>query len=572
MRLALIVVPILTACVALLSAACGGSSSDTPAATREQAAAVETSTLRDDPSLVSANSETNSDGEVTFHDMLSDRDISVRAIDGETRSGVPGISVHFASNGGYALVVAEDPEGRYAPRMFLETYPDLPATTSDLPAFVSNLGSHPSILRTGSTNIVVLVLEAISKIQLGVDAFNLAVDLPTLLTFTLLDSTWCVTPDQLANITGVSVGVVFLFIGGGITSGVAKVVVAASEKVGSILLERGITASVTEPISVKLRHFTFAPVGVGLPVEIVGRCGISGEVFVDANRNGVRDGGEAGYGGATATLSGADTKKASTDGGGKYSLSGFRAGDYTMSLSVPSGYEATTANPVTVNADVTKSTTVNFGIALLPGVPVPGVTPPPNTKPTPTPTPTPKPPTDSDNDGIPDSSDNCPLNYNPSQSNVDGDGAGDACDTQDNRDSDGDGIQNWRDQCPNQAEDYDAYEDADGCPDAGPTPGSPPNPPTNVVDDQMPGGDTATLYWTDNSDNEDGFNVYGMPCGGFTGECGPWSLVASLPPGQTFYYHEYDPDPCCDTVGLAYAVSAFNEYGESAWVEAEVVY
>jgi len=38
-------------------------------------------------------------------------------------------------------------------------------------------------------------------------------------------------------------------------------------------------------------------------------------------------------------------------------------------------------------------------------------------------------PPDADNDGISDSADNCPNNYNPTQTDSDGDGIGDACDT-----------------------------------------------------------------------------------------------------------------------------------------------
>lgn len=41
---------------------------------------------------------------------------------------------------------------------------------------------------------------------------------------------------------------------------------------------------------------------------------------------------------------------------------------------------------------------------------------------------TPKCPPDRDKDGIPDNKDNCPHDYNPSQSDIDGDGKGDACD------------------------------------------------------------------------------------------------------------------------------------------------
>jgi hypothetical protein len=54
---------------------------------------------------------------------------------------------------------------------------------------------------------------------------------------------------------------------------------------------------------------------------------------------------------------------------------------------------------------------------------------------------------DQDGDGVPDVSDNCPAVSNAGQADVDSDGAGDACDSQDNRDQDGDGVQNWQDQC-----------------------------------------------------------------------------------------------------------------------------
>lgn len=39
-----------------------------------------------------------------------------------------------------------------------------------------------------------------------------------------------------------------------------------------------------------------------------------------------------------------------------------------------------------------------------------------------------QPPTDTDHDGVPDSSDNCPTDYNPGQEDSNHDGAGDACD------------------------------------------------------------------------------------------------------------------------------------------------
>ena len=51
---------------------------------------------------------------------------------------------------------------------------------------------------------------------------------------------------------------------------------------------------------------------------------------------------------------------------------------------------------------------------------------------------------DADSDGVPDAADNCPTTYNPNpQSNIDGDGFGDVCDS----DMDGDGVGNSPDNC-----------------------------------------------------------------------------------------------------------------------------
>lgn len=64
--------------------------------------------------------------------------------------------------------------------------------------------------------------------------------------------------------------------------------------------------------------------------------------------------------------------------------------------------------------------------------------------------------TDDDADGAPDATDNCPLDPNPSQADTDGDGLGNACDG----DDDGDGIANETDLCP-----LSPYSlvDSDGC-------------------------------------------------------------------------------------------------------------
>jgi hypothetical protein len=65
---------------------------------------------------------------------------------------------------------------------------------------------------------------------------------------------------------------------------------------------------------------------------------------------------------------------------------------------------------------------------------------------------------DTDADGVPDATDNCPNDANPSQSDADGDGLGDACDPDDDNDT----IPNASDNCPLVANADQADSDGDG--------------------------------------------------------------------------------------------------------------
>ncbi len=67
---------------------------------------------------------------------------------------------------------------------------------------------------------------------------------------------------------------------------------------------------------------------------------------------------------------------------------------------------------------------------------------------------------DRDDDGAPDDRDNCPAVANAAQEDSDGDGAGDACDDED--DLDGDGVDNAADNCPFAANPEQEDADRDG--------------------------------------------------------------------------------------------------------------
>src|SRR5882724_2558447 len=91
---------------------------------------------------------------------------------------------------------------------------------------------------------------------------------------------------------------------------------------------------------------------------ILATYNLTGTVYNDANQNGFQDTGEAGYSGAIVTLdSGQNT---TTDSNGNYSFTSVPAGTYVETLTVPSGYTATTTNPA--NISLAANTTQNFGI------------------------------------------------------------------------------------------------------------------------------------------------------------------------------------------------------------------
>ncbi len=97
------------------------------------------------------------------------------------------------------------------------------------------------------------------------------------------------------------------------------------------------------------------------------------------------------------------------------------------------------------------------------------------------------PPGDMDNDGDPDGSDNCEEEFNPDQSDQDGDMVGDACDP----DVDGDGVANETDNCDTTANPDQADNDGDGLGNACDT--SPGVPPGGGGNNPAPAGACANV-------------------------------------------------------------------------------
>ncbi len=89
---------------------------------------------------------------------------------------------------------------------------------------------------------------------------------------------------------------------------------------------------------------------------------ITGTVYIDTNKNGVKDSGEKGYSGATITLNTGQTgQTVTTDANGNYRFSNLPPSDtYVEALTVPDGYKATTQS--LVNIELNGNTIQNFGI------------------------------------------------------------------------------------------------------------------------------------------------------------------------------------------------------------------
>ena len=107
---------------------------------------------------------------------------------------------------------------------------------------------------------------------------------------------------------------------------------------------------------------------------------ISGTVFIDTNRNGIRDAGEAGRAGVRLNLTGARpgaiavTRSILSGADGAYSFADLLPGDYAVSIAVPGGLSLTTAKTIS-NIGITSGSgkpNNNFGLTSGPGGAVAG--------------------------------------------------------------------------------------------------------------------------------------------------------------------------------------------------------
>jgi uncharacterized repeat protein (TIGR01451 family) len=85
------------------------------------------------------------------------------------------------------------------------------------------------------------------------------------------------------------------------------------------------------------------------PIAVVGT--ISGRTYLDSNRNGISDTGEAGVSGVGVGLTGSDilgrsvTQSTTTDANGDYAFNNLQPGTYTVSQTQPQGFRSAQSNP-----------------------------------------------------------------------------------------------------------------------------------------------------------------------------------------------------------------------------------
>ena len=105
-----------------------------------------------------------------------------------------------------------------------------------------------------------------------------------------------------------------------------------------------------------------APTPSPVPTPPPVTYGVTGIVYIDSNKNGIKDAGESGYAlGAHLVLSSSTNQNVTSTSAGGFTFSGLANGTYSVNLSVPGGFTSTSPNPRTVIVKGGNITT-NFGI------------------------------------------------------------------------------------------------------------------------------------------------------------------------------------------------------------------
>ena len=95
---------------------------------------------------------------------------------------------------------------------------------------------------------------------------------------------------------------------------------------------------------------------------------LTGVVFADLDRDGVRDTGEPGIAGASVVVrqvSGALNRQATTDPAGSYQFTELPAGSYTIAVALPAGYKTSAPAPMSKTIVTGPNTAPDIGATYL---------------------------------------------------------------------------------------------------------------------------------------------------------------------------------------------------------------
>jgi len=160
--------------------------------------------------IASSAGKTESKGEVRFSDPLTDQQVRVTVVDEQQKSPLAGIQVTFASNGAKVLLIATDPDQKYAPVVKEISYSEL-GSQSRRPGSGAKLAAPAQVIPL----VVVLGMVTFLSIwETGKSVLAFFNDYPELENWSESQVTYCLRPDQISNAKEVVLNSVFLLAGG----------------------------------------------------------------------------------------------------------------------------------------------------------------------------------------------------------------------------------------------------------------------------------------------------------------------------------------------------------------------